>query len=65
MINQYIVLRNLAKSVQFIIRGTYGKVKQVVDKDDETKRMYAMKVIKRAKLKKRRLSIFKTAFDNI
>ena len=27
--------------------------------------MFAMKVIKRAKLKKRRLSIYKTAFDNI
>ncbi len=37
----------------------------MVDKNDEKKQMCAMKVIKRAKLKKRRLSKDKTAFDNI
>lgn len=40
-------------------------MKQVVNKDDPLKQMYAMKVIKKARLKKIRLSKDKTLFDNI
>ena len=45
MINQYIVLKEIA-------RGSHGKVKQVLDKDSPKKKLYAMKVIKRDKLLK-------------
>ena len=58
MINQYIVLKEIA-------RGSHGKVKQVLDKDSPKKKLYAMKVIKRDKLLKRRISMHKTAFDDI
>lgn len=58
IINQYIVLGELA-------RGSYGKVKKVLDKDSPQKKIYAMKIIKRAKLMKKRLSKDKTAFDNV
>ncbi len=40
-------------------------MKQVVNREDPSKQMYAMKIIKKAKLKKTRLSKDKTAFDNI
>lgn len=40
-------------------------MKKVLDKDSPTKKIYAMKIIKRAKLMKTRLSKDKTAFDNV
>ncbi len=56
MVNDYIVVRELA-------RGSYGKVKKVFHR--VTKKIYAMKIIKKAKLKKTRLSKDRTAFDAI
>lgn len=58
VINQYIVLKEIA-------RGSHGKVKQVLDKDSPKKKLYAMKIIKRDRLLKHRMSRDKTAFDDI
>lgn len=57
MINQYIIMKTLGK-------GSQGTVKLCVNEKEKTKK-FAMKVIKKNKLMKKRISKTQTAFDMV